>query len=299
MINNTQDIRILLEIAKWGSFLKAAKALKLDPSTISKTVSKIEDILGVALFTRTSRTLKLTEHGQDFIKQMKPLLERWDQVFFQTQQNKIALEGSLTIAAPVAYGNSVVSQLVLEFQKQNPHIQFYLNLNNSIQDLSKDGIDLAFRIIYNNKKNVAHKNVYTKKLHKVSRYAYAHESYLLQNGTPKTPTKLKDHQLIVYEDSNGKVPWNFENTLSSVKSVNESYLSSNNSEFIYNAVAQGHGIGLLPEYMVETKNLMNGVKKILPKYKVTEGNLYLIYKERLKTRPTLKAFVEFLQNKIV
>lgn len=139
------DIAVFVRVAQFESFSRAAHALGMPVSTVSRKVTALEELLGVTLLQRTTRKLSLTAQGRAYYNQCnEPLNDLFDAERVLTQAQKKP-EGLLRISAPVILGQEAFYAFLSSFLKTYPRIQADLFVTNQFLDLIAENIDVAIR----------------------------------------------------------------------------------------------------------------------------------------------------------
>ena len=140
------DLLIITEVIKQGSFIQASKKLSIPSSTISRRVSELEATLGVRLLERNSRKFSLTEKGQHLFNQCNPELQKIKRVIEDIQSDNEKPVGKLKVTAPVTLGNELLNSWFCSFAKLHPEIKLEIVLSNHYEDILDDSFDLAIRV---------------------------------------------------------------------------------------------------------------------------------------------------------
>ena len=140
------DLCIVTEVIKQGSFIKASKKLNIPSSTISRRVSEFESALGVRLLERNSRKLSLTDKDELLFKQCNPQMQQIKQTIEEITLNNTKPIGSLKITAPVTLGNELLNGWFCDFAKLHHEINLDINLSNHNEDILDDSFDVAIRV---------------------------------------------------------------------------------------------------------------------------------------------------------
>jgi LysR family transcriptional regulator, transcriptional activator AphB len=140
-----EDLRVVVAVARHGSFVEAARRTRVPSSTVSRAVARFEAAAGVRLFQRTSRRMSLTDEGARLIEQASPLLDELGQVVDNLTGDAGVLSGRLRVTAPVVSGGGEVGAALIAFAEAHPRVIVELHLTNAVVDLVTDGFDLAFR----------------------------------------------------------------------------------------------------------------------------------------------------------
>src|ERR1700679_4300515 len=135
---------VFAKVASRRSFSGAARELGISQATASKHVQTLEGWLGARLLHRTTRRVGLTETGESFFAQCTRILEDMETAR-QIGQTAVKLHGSLRITAPVAFGSTRLTPLLVEFMAQNPDLSLTVTLRERPVDLIEEGYDLAIR----------------------------------------------------------------------------------------------------------------------------------------------------------
>lgn len=140
------DLAIFLRVVREGSFIKAARALGLPTSTVSRRISALEQRLKVQLLRRTTRAISLTEDGRAFAARCGAAFDEIDQAASALSDSSETLRGTLRMTAPHFACNELFAPYMLDFAARHPDLAVDLRLTNGLPDLIEDGIDLAFQL---------------------------------------------------------------------------------------------------------------------------------------------------------
>ncbi|WP_300492480.1 LysR family transcriptional regulator, partial [uncultured Alcanivorax sp.] len=137
---------LFLALARAGSFTGAAERLGCNKSKISLSIKRLEQRLGVALVTRTTRQVHLTEAGERLLAGLTPLFAELEGLLDQVETDQQTLQGELRITAPEDFAAQVVAPAVVAFSERHPQLEIELRTGDSVADMVKEGIDLAIRL---------------------------------------------------------------------------------------------------------------------------------------------------------
>ncbi|MEP2718068.1 LysR family transcriptional regulator [Pseudophaeobacter sp.] len=140
------SLKTLLLVQIHGSIAGAARALDLDPSSVSRTVANVESELGIRLFQRTTRRLTVTEEGQAYLTRIAPLIEEFDAAREAARGLRGTATGLLRMTSSVAFADQMIVPLLPDFQTLYPDIAIDLQSSDTNLDLVEQGIDLAIRL---------------------------------------------------------------------------------------------------------------------------------------------------------
>ena len=206
------DIAVFVRVAQFGSFSRAAHALGMPVSTVSRKVTALEERLGVTLLHRTTRKLSLTAQGRAYYNQCsEPLSHLFDaeRVLTQTQKKP---EGLLRISAPVILGQETFYAFLSSFLKTYPRIQADLFITNLFLDLIAENIDVAIRF-----GELRDSSLIAQRIGKSVRYVVATPEYLRGRPLPSHPEDLRQHQCVILQGRNNEAEWHLVNGRKSVR----------------------------------------------------------------------------------
>jgi DNA-binding transcriptional LysR family regulator len=193
--------------AEAGSFSEAGRALGLSPSAVSKSVARLETLLGVRLLHRTTRSLRLTPEGELFLLRGRAILSDVVEAQAEVMRAGAALGGRLRIDMPVNFGvNAQMMGLVARFAAAYPAIELDLSFNDRFVDMVAEGIDLVFRVGL-----APDAGFVARTLAKTWFAVAASPAYLERRGAPRTMEDLGAHECIgfVLQSSGRPLPWRF------------------------------------------------------------------------------------------
>lgn len=138
------DLETLVAVCNQGSFTGAAEVLGLTPSAVSKSISRLEQRIGVQLAQRTTRRVRMTEDGHELAANARRLLADLARLE-ERAMSEASLSGRITVAVSVPVGRRLLVPLLSEFQRLHPAVEVNLELSDHIVDLVSLGADLAVR----------------------------------------------------------------------------------------------------------------------------------------------------------
>ncbi len=142
-----EALRLFIDVAEQGSFAAVARVRGADPSSISRPIAILEAELGVRLFQRTTRAMALTEVGERYLRQVRPLVEGLERAGDELDEGQTAGPvGMLRMTASVAFGQAVVAPLLPRFRESFAGLRVELVLDDGDLDLVAEKIDLAIRL---------------------------------------------------------------------------------------------------------------------------------------------------------
>lgn len=268
------DLHLLTVLAATKSFTETARRLGVSKASISMRISELERTAGVLLVRRTTRSVGLTEAGQQLVADTQPAFERISSSYSAARDMVGKPRGLVRVTAPVALGRQHLAPVVADFLKRYPDIHIELDLTDRFVNLANEGFDLAIRHT-----NVVPETHVAWVLCQTRSVLVASADYLTRRGTPAHPNDLTAHDCLLYLGSHAS-SWTFAASTSSSTSTKKKStervgvtikgsLKANNSEVLRDALLAGLGIGLLPDFSLPPS--LNGesrLKRVLPNWQV-------------------------------
>jgi DNA-binding transcriptional LysR family regulator len=247
------DLHLLTVLASTKSFTEAARRLGVSKASASMRISELERVAGVLLVRRTTRSVGLTEAGQQMVSGMQPAFDRISESYSAARDMVGTPRGLVRLTAPVALGRQHLAPHIATFLKRYPDIQIELELTDRFINLANEGFDLAVRHT-----SAPPETHVAWVLCETRSVLVASPDYLQRRGVPAHPSELTAHDCLLYlGDHAGS--WTFVRSARNTKGkpaervgVNiAGSLKANNSEVLRDALLAGLGIGLLPDFSMK------------------------------------------------
>lgn len=260
------DLHLLTVLAATRSFTEAARRLGLSKASASMRISELERQAGVALVRRTTRSVSLTEAGQQLVGDLQPAFERISESYTAVRDLVGAPRGLVRVTAPVALGRQHLARRMAAFLARYPEIRIELELTDRFVNLAQEGFDLAIRHTQTPPDtHVAWVLCQSRSL------LLASPDYLARRGTPRHPSDLAQHDCLMYLGGRGQAQWTFARVAGRRRAGQERVgvslqprLRANNSEVLREAVLAGLGIALLPDFSLPSTQALAGSPSLVP-----------------------------------
>lgn len=280
--------------AEAGSLTRAAEALHLSQSAVSRQISALETELGVKLFHRHARGLIPTEPGRLLFEATQEIAAKIAFAEAQVQDSRDEPTGVLRVTAPTALGAIWLAPRLARFHESFPLIRVRLLLADHELDIANLEADVAIRPW-----PATQNDLIQRKLMDVSQHLYASRSYLERRGTPKGPGDLDRHAMIAYGPRHlAPIPnLNWHLVLGREKGAKprEPVIEANTINSIMKATEAGLGLSGLPDYVArENEKLV----RVLPEIDGPKFEVYFVYPEELKGSRRVTAFREFMIDEV-
>lgn len=292
-------LRTLLVVAESGGFTAAAHELGKTTSSVMRLMDGLEASLGTSLLTRTTRNVALTDAGVTYVEQVRQVLADLTGADDSVIDSGIDPMGSLRVSVSATYSRLHIAPHIATFLKHNPRVNLELVVSDSHLDLVSERLDLALRVGV----PTADPRLIVKRLRQSDRFVVASPEYLLRKGHPREPSNLLEHECLrfSYKPSN-RQKWVFRYP-GKTESVDVSgQLLANNLDMLVGAALGGHGVALLPQWLVGTSVREGLLTNLFTDAQVTpEGGDAFVYATYLPNRRysrKVQAFIDFAERAI-
>jgi DNA-binding transcriptional LysR family regulator len=276
-----------------GSYTAAARSLAISPSAVSKSVQRLEQQLGVSLFTRTTRSLTLTPEGRDLHERALRLLRDAEEIGQAAAAARAEPSGSLRIAASLPIGLHVIAPALPVFRELHPKVTIDLRLDDHVVDIVEQGIDIAVRI-----GDLADSRLLSRRLAPLRLCAFASPAYLAAHGTPSHPDELEAHATVNlrYQSTGQSFRWPFRVGDREVEIVPPSGIVVDVSEAVVAALVAGGGIGISATFIAAPYVTRGELVPVLADFAVERDTMTALWPESRRANPAVRAFLDHLQG---
>lgn len=294
LISLLPDLASYIMVVNEGSFTAAAKNLGVTPSALSKTITRLESALSVKLFERTTRKLVITQAGEKVYDQSILMVNAAQQAVEVSQSDHTVPSGTLTVAAPEAFLNSVLQPFITPFLKQYPQIQLKVRALDGNIDLMKMGVDVAFKLTDKPDENLVMKNVGPTNL-----VLCASPDYIAKHGMPKTPEDLLEHDCLYLAETTRDNVWDFlkDDAFLTVK-VSGRY-AVNQSQLRLSGVKEGLGIGIFHDFVIKESLQDGSTVQVLADWTIKSnyhGTIALQYAQTKYLPARMRVFIDYVMS---
>jgi DNA-binding transcriptional LysR family regulator len=291
MIDNLPNLLAFDRIVRAGSLSAAARELDLSLAVVSKRLTQLESALGVRLLQRTTRRQTLTEEGRLLHAQVVRILAEVEAAEALMSQQRASIGGLLRITAPHDLGRRWIAPILADFQRLHPQLRVQLQLSDALIDLVGEGLDLAVRF-----GSLADSSLIARPLAPNHRVVCAAPAYLREHGEPAHPADLIRHRCIVIGDS-PSAEWRFIGD-EPVSVRIDAELVSNDGGVVLAWALAGAGIALKSIWDVGDDLAAGRLRRVLPDYAVAAAPLHAIYPHSAHLAPRVRAFVDYLRERL-
>lgn len=293
-MNNLAAMQVFVSVVDTGGLSAAGRAMGLAPSSVSRRICELEDMLGVKLLHRTTRKLSLTEAGETYYERCKDIVSSVDEANLAVTAKRAGPSGVLRLTVPASVAKRHIVPAVAAFQKQFSAVQIVMLVTDRIADIVSEGLDLALRI-----GPLEDSSLIARKVGEARRLVCASPVYLDSAGEPKHPRDLVDLACVTSRTHAGTNVWRFRRGDERVEVRATGAFFADDGETLVAAACAGLGIVLLPEWLVGAERGDGKLVEVLSEYTPEPAitALYAIYPAGPYVPPKVRAFVDFLADR--
>jgi len=297
----TETLIAFTLVAKHRSFTIAANVQKQTPMAMSKQVSQLENRLAEPLFERSTRKIRLTEFGEQFLAKAQKILAQHDSLSYWLESRQGKFSGTLrVIAHDVQVYEETVFPWIAEFQQLYPDIELMIDIKRNMIDLDTDAHDIYWGL--SDYLGIKHPGLKRRSLWEAKYGIFAAPDYLEKFGTPKTPTDLKNHQMIghPHQEPNNVLVVN-KSANSSQKEMESVLMKAPIKTVDGHAKLAVQGLGLFnvlaDNHDVKAYLASKQLVPVLEEYWYSSVEIYIYYHQVKLEQPKIRAFIDFFLSK--
>lgn len=267
------------------SFAQAGRALGISSSAVGKNIARLEGQLGLRLFHRTTRQVRLTQEGELFHERCLRVLGELHDARAAMQELSLAPRGKLRVSLPTI-GYRFLLPVLPSFRAQYPEIDLDLDFNDHLVDVIDSGMDVVIR-----SGELPDSRLVARRLGPFRFILAASPAYLGERGTPRSPADLKQHVCLRYRFlSNGKLE---EWQLPGMPDKLPVSLVCNNMEAMLGAAIAGMGLAYMPDFLAQDAIARGDLVRVLADHLTHTGQFSALWPSSRQLSPKVRAFVDF------
>lgn len=285
------EMVIFARVAQEGSFVRAARALGVPTSTVSRKVARLEARLGASLLLRTSRRVALTEEGAAYHERCARIAADAEAADRSLAAGSQVVRGTLRISGPRLFGDAFLGPIVAQYLARHPAARVQVVLADARVDLLAEGYDLAIRV----GKLADSAHLTARRLGASATHYCASPEYLRRHGVPARPEQLAGHACITVGESRSGVLWHFGGEGGERSLRVHGRLVVNSFAIAREAAVQGHGVAVLPAFLCAEQVRSGALALTLADCAPTPTPLFAVHPKVEKTPHRVRAFLDLLQ----
>jgi DNA-binding transcriptional LysR family regulator len=284
------DIQAFLEVVRHGSFRGAARSLQWSKSAVSQRVASLEAELGARLLARTTRSVKLTDIGASYHREVAAAFEALREADARVRHLQSRPSGKLRITAPIELGQSALAGPLSHYALRYPEVELEVLLTDRVVSLVEEGFDLAVRVSPSSSPGLIVRTLSSPQQLGI----YASPVYLKRHGTIKHPSELAAHRCLTMSGSQTPSSWPFL-VEGKLRRVNiRAHVMVNSFQILATLASAGVGVAMLPTRHSEQGVAAGTLKQLLKPFAPEPRAAVLVYPSNRNISPALRAMLDTL-----
>jgi DNA-binding transcriptional LysR family regulator len=290
------ELTAFVAVAEHANFTRAAAHLGIATATLSTSIRKFEERLGVRLLNRTTRSVSLTAAGERLLADAQPILDGIGKAIEGVNSFRDKPVGALRLSMSRPAAWSLVAPIIPEFLAAYPEVRLEICCDDSHNDIVTSRFDAGIQL----GERIAKDMIAVRLLDQFQRRVVAAPDYLSTYPHPEAPDDLKGHACVrLRSDWDGALqPWLFENGGRAVEVTVDGTLIVNDLYLALRAVLGGVGIGYLPEPLIAPFIENGELVPLLGEWRGEFSGMFLYYSSRRQVPGPLRAFIDFMRTRI-
>ena len=282
-------MKLFVRVAELGSFAAVAQQLGVARSVVTRQIAGLEAHLGIKLMARSTRQLSLTSAGTAYLEKCRVILNLVEAAETDVAEERLTPRGNIRMSLPLSFGLKRLAPLLLDFSQRYPEVGLDMDYSDRRVKLIEEGIDLSIRITRRLDGGDVARKIGTGRLQVV-----ASKNYLAQHGRPQHPAELIHHECLGYTSGGIAQNWEFQVDGQLQSFPVRSRINANNGDVLTEAAAQGLGITLQPDFIIDSFLADGRVEPILADFPVAELGIYAMLPSNRHIPHRVRVLMDFL-----
>jgi DNA-binding transcriptional LysR family regulator len=286
------SMQLFRRVARGGSFSVAAREMGMTQPTASRIVAALEKQVGVALLTRSTRAVILTEAGADYLARCEMILAALDEADHAARGTG-ELRGTLRVATSTSFATRTVMPRLTRFADKHPKLRIEFALDDARHDLIGESVDVAVRI-----GTLDDSTAVARKIGTVHRVLVAAPSYLASAGTPLSPSDLAEHTFIIGPAGRSSDGWSFRKGGKRTSVRVQGRFVINSTEAAASAAIAGLGVFSTGQRSVQAELEAGSLVRLLPDWEIGSSDINVILPAGRAAKASARAFADFIAAQV-
>lgn len=282
-----------VRVAELNSFSAVALQQGVARSVVTRQIAALEEHLGVKLMARSTRRLTLTSAGAAFLEKCRVILNLVEAAEAGVAEQRQLARGNIRVNLPLSYGLARMVPWLLDFARAHPEVSLAMDYTDRRVNLIEEGVDLAIRITGKLPQTTVARRMGTIRMHTV-----ASPDYLARYGRPLHPSELAQHECLGYTGSGAQPSWTYQVDQAWVPFPVSARINASNGEALTEAAAQGFGITMQPDFIVDPYLADGRVVKVLENFAMPELGIYAVLPGNRQVPHRVRVLIDYLAARI-
>ncbi len=286
-------MEVFVRVVEAGSLSRAATHLDLANASVTTCIRNLETHLGVTLLQRSTRHVSLTDEGSQYYDRCRQILALVETAEAAAAPSRTRLQGTLRVEMPIALGHLIIGPALTEFAHAHPDLRVMVNLTNRIDNLIREGVDVAIRM-----DEIDDADLVARRIYETKHVLCAAPAFLEKIGTPNKPSDIDPGQCIGFAVTfaNRVRPWAFRKGEETHMVEPAGNLFFNSSDALLRSAALGAGFVYVLDVLAQSYLQRGEVVAVLQDWETAKQTFYAVYPPSRFVPPRVKLFVAFLSD---
>jgi DNA-binding transcriptional LysR family regulator len=285
-------LRLFTRVARTSSFTRAGRELGISQPSVSRQISELEAEVGTALFVRSTRAVRLTEAGIDYLMRVEAILAALEEAD-QAARGTTELRGRLRVALSTSFGIREVIPRIDRFMESHPALHVDLLMSDDRQDLIAEGVDVAIRF-----GALPDSSATSRMLGRSPRMLVAAPGYLARAGRPVEPSELSQHTFVVGPSSAAALGWTLRKAGRETVFRADGRFTTSVNEGATAAAVAGLGILVVGLWGCRSEIADGHLVQILEDWQLDPVEIHAVFPPGRASRPAARALIDYLVEEI-
>lgn len=292
-MDRLQAMTTFVAVVDCGGFASAARKLNQSPPVVTRAVAELEERLGLRLLTRTTRVVRVTDAGDRFAEDCRRILADIEEAETAATGAHAAPRGTLTITAPVLFGQLHVTPILVSYLQQFPEVDARCLFLDRVVNLVEEGIDVAVRI-----GELPDSSLRATRVGRVRRVLVAAPGYLAAHGWPQRPEDLADHAIVSASGVSPLPEWRFNDGGKPLIQRLQPRLRTTTNDSAIAAAVAGLGITRLLSYQVADQLRSGALQMLLRDFETAPLPVQVVHLEGQRAAQKVRAFIDLAVDRL-
>lgn len=290
---NLKRMAYFAAVVEAGGFTAAAERLGITKAVVSQQVARLEADFGAQLLTRTTRRVVPTEAGRSFYERCAVILREAGDAFDELAGVSTEPTGTLRLTAPLDYGLTTVVGVVVEFSRAYPQCKVEMNLSDQFLDLHAGEAELAIRVGW-----LTDLELQARQIGSFRQLLVATPEWARRLDPALGPEQVTALPFVANSALKTPEEWDFTNIDGPQRRVKvQAAIRLDATMAVREAVCQGAGVSVLPDYAVATELSQGRLVQLLPEWTLASGGVHVVYPAARFRPAKVRRFVEMLAGR--
>ncbi len=282
-----------VRVAELNSFSAVAQQQGVARSVVTRQVAALEEHLGVKLMARSTRRLTLTSAGAAYLEKCRVILNLVETAEAGVAEQRQLARGNIRVSLPLSYGLARMVPLLLDFARAHPEVSLAMDYTDRRVNLIEEGIDLAIRIT-----GKLPQTAVARRMGTIRMVTIASPDYLARFGRPRHPSELAQHECLGYTGGGAQTSWTYCVDDAWVPFTVNARISASNGEALTEAAAQGFGLTIQPDFIVDPYLADGRVVKVLEDFPMPELGIHAVLPGNRQVPHRVRVLIDHLAARI-